>query len=112
MSGSMSANLVGEEHYTTWLATTQLLKRAQELEKMVALLGESELSQENQETYHRAKLVYAYMTQPFFVTEDQTGRPGTKVARAQVVADLSRIVAGELDSKNEDELSYIGALGK
>jgi F-type H+-transporting ATPase subunit beta len=112
MSGSMSEATVGKLHYETWLTATQLLKRAQELEKMVALLGESELSQENREIFHRAKLLYSYMTQPFFVTEAQTGRPGARVAREVVVQDVATIVSGALDTRREDELMFIGALAE
>jgi F-type H+-transporting ATPase subunit beta len=109
-SSAITPEVVGEVHYEAVMAAHQLLKRAAELDKMVALVGEAELSMENRQLYHRAELLKNYMTQPFFVAEAQTGRPGVFVSLAQTLKDVQAILAGTYDSKLPLELLLIGGL--
>ena len=101
---------VGEEHYAALLKSQELLKKAESLERMVALVGESELSEENRVLYRRAKRLINYMTQPFFVAEEQTGRKGEFVKLKETVADVGKILEGKLDKTDEEKLLYIGSL--
>jgi len=91
------ANL-GEKHYNAILATQNILKKAQGLERMVALVGESELSVENKKIYKRANLLKAYMTQTFFVLESQTGQKGQYVSLKDTISDVEKILAGAYDN--------------
>jgi len=103
---------VGEEHYQALLKSQELLKKAESLERMVALVGESELSEENRVLYRRAKRLINYMTQPFFVAEEQTGRKGEFVKLKETVEDVKKILEGKLDKVEEEKLLYIGSLTK
>ena len=87
-----------------------ILKTAESLERMVALIGEGELSPENKAIYHRAKMIKNFMTQPFFVTESQTGRTGAYVALGDAVDGVMRIVNGECDGMEPDALLFVGKL--
>ncbi len=101
---------IGQDHYELITRFQQTLSRYKELERIVAILGEAELSVSDQLTYARAKRLINYMTQPFFVTAAQTGRPGVYVTRAQTIADVKSILEGRLDKVPEDKVLYIGAL--
>lgn len=109
-SGALNPHTVGELHYSTLLATQNILKRAVALDRIVSLIGEGELNPTDQVVYKRAQLIKAYMTQSFFVTENQTGRKGKFVKLADTVQDVSNIVQGKHDSFQPEKLLYIGAL--
>lgn len=109
-SSVLSIESAGEMHYRAIIDTLSILKKADELERMVALVGEGELSPENQLIYKRAKMVKNYMTQPFFVTSSQTGREGKYVPLAKTVSDVVDIIGGKYDAKNSEELMLIGEI--
>ena len=104
--------IVGELHYKTVLEAHALLKKSENLERMVALVGESELSSENQTIYRRARKLKFYMTQPFFVAEPQTGKKGVFVTREKTVADVADILSGKHDTLPDEKLWYIGEIKK
>lgn len=110
-SGSTVINpeIVGQLHYDTIIMSQGMLKKAESLERMVSLVGESELSPENQLLYRRVKKLKNFMTQNFFVTEDQTGKPGKYVPLATTVQDVSDILNGKYDQVAEDKFLYIGS---
>ncbi len=107
-STSLTASVVGDEHYKTSLQAKAVLKEAQNLERIVSLVGESELSAEDQTVYHRAKKIRNYMTQRFFVAESQKGEPGTFVPLKTALRDLDAILQGEYDNIAEDKFLFIG----
>ncbi|MEK7550896.1 MAG: F0F1 ATP synthase subunit beta [Patescibacteria group bacterium] len=106
----LSPKMVGEEHYKTVLEALSVLKSAQSLERMVALVGEGELSVENKRIYILAKIIKNYMTQPFFVAENQTGRNGEYVSLAKTVADVKDILSGKYKDKDPEEFLFIGGI--
>ena len=101
---------VGEDHYQALLKAQELLKKSESLERMVALVGESELSGENRLFYRRAIRLTNYMTQPFKVAEDQTGRKGEYVRLEDTIKDVKSILEGKMDEVNEEKLLNIGSL--
>lgn len=109
-SATLTPEIVGDLHYRTVLAAQALLKKSNALERIISLVGESELSAEDRLTYHRAKNLRAYMTQSFFVAQNQTGRPGKFVPLKTVVADVSDIISGKYDDIPDDfRFMFIGA---
>ena len=50
------------------------------------------------------------MTQDFFMVENQTGRKGVYVNRADVVEDVADIVSGKIDEWPYEKLLYISTL--
>lgn len=109
-SSVIGAEYLGEAHNQAIIDTLFILKKADELERMVTLVGEGELSPENQLTYKRAKMIKNYMTQPFFVVSVQSGRDGKYVPLAKCVADVADIIHGRYDGKNPDEFLFIGGI--
>ena len=109
-SSVLNPRVVGKKHYETAMAAQIMLKKAESLERMVSLVGESELSAENQALYKRSKKLKNYMTQSFFVAEEQTGRKGVYVPAATTVADTADIIAGKYDHVPDDRFLYIGGV--
>ncbi len=109
-SSALSPEIVGEEHYKTYIDAQALLKKALTLERIVSLIGESELPADDQVSYKRARLLKSYMTQSFFVTENQTGRKGEYVKRENTIADVKNILNGGYDTVEPERLMYVGTL--
>lgn len=111
-TSALSPEAVGEEHYFALIGCQGILKKAEGMERMVALVGESELSPENGLIYKRAKMIKSYMTQPFFSTEKQTGKEGVFVPLKKTIADVKAIIAGEHDNIDPGELMFTGGIGE
>ena len=111
---SASANLnpetVGQLHYNVALKALNLLKEATSLDRIVSLVGEAELSTSDKLTYERAKKLRNFMTQNFFVVENQTGKKGSYVPRTTTVMDVNDLLSGKYDQLSDDKFSYIGSI--
>ncbi len=107
-SSAMNPAVVGAEHYETAVRAQVMLKKAEGLERMVSLVGESELSPENQLLYKRAKKLRNFMTQSFFVAEEQSGRPGVYVPLSDTVAGVTAIISGKYDQVPDEKFMFIG----
>ena len=106
----LSPKFVGDEQYNAVIRTQRVLKKAAALERMVALVGVGELSSENQKIYRQAQIINNYMTQPFFVTERQTGQKGVSVPLTTTIKDMTRILDGTCDKMEPEALKNIGAI--
>ena len=111
-SGGLTTSIVGEEHYRTYIEAQALLKKAVSLERIVSLVGESELSEADQNQYRRSKILQAYMTQAFYVVEAQTGRPGEFVPVEKTVKDVRAILDGNYDKNDPEDFMFLGSLEK
>jgi len=60
----------------------------------------------------RAALIQRFLTQPFFVTEGFTNRPGRFVPREETVAGVRALLDGRHDELSDDALSMIGPLAE
>lgn len=109
-SSGLSIDIVGEDHYKCAIGAQTLLKEAEALERIVSLVGESELSQADQAVYRRSKILRNYMTQNFFVVEVQTGKKGDFVPIEKTVADVASILAGKYDGIDPEKFLYIGSI--
>ncbi|OGC69819.1 F0F1 ATP synthase subunit beta [candidate division WWE3 bacterium RIFOXYC1_FULL_39_7] len=109
-SGNLEPSVVGEYHYEVAINARNILKRAESLERIVSLVGESELSKEDQITYRRAKRIKYFMTQNFFVAETQKEQKGSYVPLETTVKDVNSIIMGKYDKVPEDQFLYIGSI--
>jgi F-type H+-transporting ATPase subunit beta len=109
-SSALNPDTVGHQHYETALEAQALLKRATSLERIVALIGESELSTEDQTVYKRSKFLKNYVTQNFTVVENQTEKKGVFVTVKDTVADVRAILDGKVDVLAPEDILYIGTL--
>lgn len=109
-SSALSPQVVGELHYETAREAQALLKKAVTLERVVSLVGLSELSVEDRTIYQRAKKIRNFMTQNFFVVEDQTGVAGQYVPLRTTLADVNKILSGAADHLAEEKFLFIGSI--
>src|SRR5207253_2559353 len=90
-SSASSKTMLGDVHFEALTDFRSMLDNYQRLSHIVAIVGESELSPENRILYSRTKKVINYLTQPFFMTEQQTGRKGVYIPRETTVKDIKLI---------------------
>ena len=111
-SGALDSTVVGAKHYDVSIRAKSVLRKAQNLERIVALVGEGELSGADLLDYKRAKRIKYYMTQRFFVAESQKGTSGKYVPAATTVADVEAILAGKYDDVPEEKFMFLGSLSE
>lgn len=109
-SSALNPDTVGELHYQTAIDAQALLKRAGALDRIVSLIGESELSADDQTVYKRAKMLKNFMSQNFTVVETQTEKKGVFVKVDETVRDVKAILDGKVDSLEPEDLMFIGTL--
>lgn len=109
-SSALSVNIVGKQHHDTITQFRQFYQRYTDLSHIVAIVGESELSAQDQLTYNRAKKVINYLTQPFFSTELQSSRKGVYVTKDEMINDIITILSGGVDAAPPEKLMNIGTL--
>ncbi len=109
-SSLISPETVGNYHYNIVLRSKSLLRDAVSIERIVALVGLSELSDADRLTYERANKLKNYLTQYFFTAEKQTGRKGSFVPLQKSLEDIDSILSGKCDDISEDKFMFIGSL--
>jgi F-type H+/Na+-transporting ATPase subunit beta len=109
-SSTLNKRIVGDEHYEVATRALETLNNYTRLQRIVAIVGEAELSPYDQLVYQRAKKLINYLTQPFFTTESQTGKKGVTVERKTVVGDVDMIISGKLDTVPAEKFMYIGSV--
>ncbi len=98
------------EHYRVARKTLEVLQRYEDLKDIIAIMGMDELSDEDQLAVRRARKVERFMSQPMFVAEQFTGRPGAYVKLADTVRGFARIVDGEFDHLPEQLFYMAGGI--
>jgi len=109
-SSALGPDEISPAHYEAALSAKSLIQQAESLDRIVSLVGEAELSDDDRVLYQRAKKVKNFMTQSFFVAEKQTGRPGKFVTLEQTVQGVQSILKGEVDNISEDHFMYIAGI--
>ncbi len=96
-SSLINPQILGKKHYQLLIETKRVLERHRELQRIVSIIGEAELSPEDRIIYHRAKKIFNFMTQNFFVITDQTKKPGQYVRKIKTLEGVKQILEGKLD---------------
>jgi F-type H+-transporting ATPase subunit beta len=109
-STALKPDVVGEEHYEVARGVQQTLQRYKDLQDIIAILGMDELSADDKIAVNRARKIQRFLSQPFFVAEQFTGRPGKYVALKETVAAFKQILAGELDDLPEQAFYMVGTI--
>jgi F-type H+-transporting ATPase subunit beta len=102
--------VVGTEHYDVAQETKRVLQRYRDLQDIIAILGIDELSEEDKSTVSRARRLQRFMSQPFFVAEVFTGRPGQYVPIRDTVASFKEILDGKADTLPEQAFFLAGTM--
>jgi F-type H+-transporting ATPase subunit beta len=106
----LDPNVVGDVHYQTAKTVQQILQRNKDLQDIIAILGEDELSEEDKVTVQRARRIQAFCSQPFSVAEAFTGMKGVYVKREDTVRSFKEIIDGKCDDLPEDAFKYVGTV--
>jgi F-type H+/Na+-transporting ATPase subunit beta len=102
--------VVGQEHYDVAREVQRVLQRYRDLQDIIAILGIDELSAEDKSLVARARRLQRFMSQPFFVGEVFTGRPGRYVSIKDTVASFKEILEGNADDLPEQAFFLAGTL--
>lgn len=108
-SKMLTPPVVGERHYRVARKVRETLAGYAELKDVIAMLGLEELSRDDQRTVHRARRLERFLTQPFFTTEQFTGRSGRMVSLPETLEGCERILNDEFADYPEKALYMIGA---
>ena len=111
-SNILDPNIIGVEHYRVARGVQQVLQKYKDLQDIIAILGIEELSDEDKLTVSRARKIQKFLSQPFFVAEVYTGRPGKYVSLADTVKSFAGILDGKYDSYNEDDFYMLGSISE
>jgi F-type H+-transporting ATPase subunit beta len=101
---------VGLRHYDISRQVIEYLARYRELLDIIAMLGIEELSATDQKIVRRARRLERFLTQPFFLTENFTGRKGRHVPLDKTLMGCETILNGRMDEYSEESLFMIGSL--
>ncbi|MFL6353129.1 MAG: F0F1 ATP synthase subunit beta [Bryobacteraceae bacterium] len=106
----LDPNIVGAEHYDIAQRVKQTLQRYKDLQDIIAILGIDELSDEDKQTVARARRIQRFLSQPFHVAEQFTGRPGKYVKLEDTVRSFKEIVEGKYDQLPEQAFYMQGTI--
>jgi len=109
-SKMLNQAVVGAKHYQVAQRVKHILERYAELKDIISILGMSELSQEDQLLVYRARKIQKFLSQPFFVAETYSGKPGKYVPIHKTVEGFRAIIDGECDAIPEDRFYMAGSL--
>jgi F-type H+-transporting ATPase subunit beta len=106
----LDPRIIGEEHYNVARQVKQVLQRYKDLQDIIAILGIDELSEEDRLTVSRARKVQRFLSQPFFVAAQFTGREGKYVSIADTIKGFKEIVEGKHDGVPEQAFYLQGTI--
>ncbi|HIP92603.1 MAG TPA: F0F1 ATP synthase subunit beta, partial [Thermotoga sp.] len=88
----------------------EVLQRYKDLQDIIAILGMEELSEEDKLTVQRARKIQRFLSQPFFVAERFTGRPGKYVPIKETIKGFKEILEGKHDDLPEQAFYMVGTI--
>lgn len=109
-STALDPKIVGEKHYQTARQVQKTLQKYKDLQDIIAILGIEELSEEDKKTVNRARKIQRFLSQPFFVAENFTGRPGKFVKLEDTIKGFAEILEGKYDDIPEDSFYMKGSI--
>ena len=106
----LDPEIVGELHYQTARSVQQVLQRYKDLQDIIAILGMDELSEDDKIVVGRARKIERFFSQPMFVAERFTGRPGKYVPLSETVRGFREILDGKHDALPEQAFMMAGTI--
>jgi len=106
----LEPSIVGMEHYQVAKKVKEILQTYKDLQDIINILGMDELSDEDKITVQRARKVQKFLSQPFFVAEAFTGRPGKYVKLEDTIKGFKGIIEGEYDDLPEGAFYMVGTI--
>ncbi len=109
-SKMLTPPIVGNHHYQIAQGVRQTLANYEDLKDIIAILGIEELSASDRQTVNRARRLERFLTQPFFRTQQFTGKQGKLVSLEAALAGCDRILNDEFADHPERSLYMIGTV--
>jgi F-type H+-transporting ATPase subunit beta len=106
----LDPRIIGTEHYMVARQVKQVLQRYKDLTDIIAILGIDELSEEDKLTVARARKIQRFLSQPFFVAQQFTGREGKYVPIAETIRGFKEILEGRHDAIPEQAFYMCGTI--
>jgi len=106
----LDPRIVGNEHYDVAREVQRVLQRYKDLQDIIAILGIDELSEEDKLVVARARKIQRFLSQPMFVAETFTGRPGRYVTIQETVRGFKEILEGQHDDLPEQAFYMVGGI--
>ncbi len=106
----LDPNVIGEEHYQTARRVQEVLQKYRDLQDIIAILGMEELSEDDKVLVNRARRMERFLSQPMFVAEQFTGRPGKYVDLKETIRGFREILEGRHDSLPEEAFYMVGSI--
>ena len=106
----LDPKVLGDEHYQVARKVQTILQRYKDLQDIIAILGVEELSDEDKVIVARARRLQRFLTQPFFVAVEFTGKEGKYVKLEDTVKGFKKILDGEMDHLPEQAFYMVGTI--
>lgn len=106
----LDPHIIGQEHYNVAQKVKEVLQKYKDLQDIINILGIDELSDEDKLTVARARKIQKFLSQPFFVAEQFTGKEGKYVKLEDSIAGFKAILEGECDDIPEFAFLMVGTL--
>src|SRR6187399_237325 len=97
----LDPRVIGDDHYDVAKKVKQILQRYKDLQDIIAILGIDELSEDDKLAVARARRIQLFLSQPFFVAAQFTGKEGKYVSIADTIKGFKEILSGALDDLPE-----------
>jgi len=109
-SRALQPNIVGKEHYETAREVQRILQRYKDLQDIIAILGMDELSEDDKILVARARKIERFLSQPFHVAEQFTGRKGIYVKLEDTIRSFKELLSGKYDHIPEQAFYMTGTI--
>ena len=106
----LDPRIVGAEHYNVARSVKQVLQKYKDLQDIIAILGIDELSEDDKLVVARARKIQKFLSQPFFVAEQFTGKAGRYVKVQDTIKGFKEIVEGKHDEVPEQAFYMVGTI--
>jgi F-type H+-transporting ATPase subunit beta len=106
----LDPRIVGAEHYNVARSVKAVLQKYKDLQDIIAILGIDELSEDDKLVVARARKIQKFLSQPFFVAEQFTGKPGRYVKVQDTIKGFKEIVEGKHDDVPEQAFYMVGTI--
>lgn len=108
----LDPNVLGEEHYSVARGVQRILQKYKDLQDIIAILGMDELSDEDKITVGRARKIQRFLSQPFFVAAQFTGKEGRYVKLEDTIKGFKEIIDGQHDDIPESAFWMVGDINE
>ena len=109
-STMLDPQIVGDRHYSVARRVQQMLQRYKDLQDIIAILGMDELSEDDKVVVGRARKIQQFLSQPFFVAAQFTGREGKLVSLKDTIAGFEELLDGKVDHIAEQDFYMVGGI--